>query len=211
MFILIKKSCVESVLTWNKPVHVEMKAFQRGGAFCTSVNRKFNAASLQCVDLCVESKTRGILDARYMLTLYLLDLLSNKGTPWVSKPLGPSMDSNRLDMSLVVSAVPRVTRLQWSASSAVDKRLMTSSSEGFWMHCWIISARLAGFSKFQISLIPLEDALAQLPHEHTVQLMLISGAAIRKAAHEVPYVQPKKHWHKIRLIVIYLKSAILYM
>lgn len=85
MFILIKKSCVESVLTWNKPVHMEMKAFQRGGASCTSVRRKFNAASLQCVDLCVESKTRGILD--------LPDLLSNKGTPWVSKPLGPSMDS----------------------------------------------------------------------------------------------------------------------
>lgn len=69
MFILIKKSCVESVLNWNKPVHMEMKAFQRGGASCTSVNRKFNAASLQCVDLCVESKTRGIPDARYMLTL----------------------------------------------------------------------------------------------------------------------------------------------
>lgn len=75
MFILIKKSCVESVLTWNKPVHMEMKAFQRGGASCTSVNRKFNAAFLQCVDLCVESKTRGILDARYILTLYLPDLL----------------------------------------------------------------------------------------------------------------------------------------
>lgn len=150
MFILIKKSCVESVLTWNKPVHMEMKAFQRGGASCTSVNRKFNAASLQCVDLCVESKTRG---SWMQGTCWLCNFqicwifsLSNKGTPWVSKPLGPSMDSNRLDMSLVVSAVPRVTRLQWSASSAVDKRLMTSSSEGFWMHCWIISARLAVFS-----------------------------------------------------------------
>jgi len=44
--------------------------------------------------------------------------LSNKGTPNVSQPLGPSRDCIRPDTRFCVSCVPLVTCLQWSASSA---------------------------------------------------------------------------------------------
>lgn len=159
MFILIKKSCVEFVFIWNKFVYMEMKVFQRGGVFCIFVNRKFNVVFFKCVDLCVEFKIRGILDVRYMLILYFLDLLLNKGIFWVLKFLGLFMDFNRLNMSLVVLVVLWVICLQWSVSLVVDKCFMILFFEGFWMYCWIILVCLVGFSKFQISFILFEDVL----------------------------------------------------
>ena len=50
-------------------------------------------------------------------------------------------------MSLVVSALPRITRLLWRASSSVDRRLETSLSEGLFIPCWIISASFTAFKK----------------------------------------------------------------
>jgi hypothetical protein len=48
---------------------------------------------------------------------------------------------------------------------------------------------LGGLQELKVSLIPLENALAQFPHEYTVKPMLICSASIGKTAHEVPDIQ----------------------
>lgn len=122
--------------------------------------------------------------------------LSNKGTPNVSHPRGPSNDWIKPDISFWVSSVPLVIRLQWSASSVEERCRLTSFSEGLSTPWRIISSRLAVVSSWRSSSSHLKTHWLSLPMK-----MLYKGC--------LSVVQPegnrriKCQMSNLRIIIVY--------
>lgn len=115
--------------------------------------------------------------------------LSNNGTPNVSHPLGPSNDCIKPDISVWVFSVPRVTHLQWSASSVEERFRLTSFSEGLTTPWRIISSRLAVVSSWRLSSSHLKTHWLSLPMKMLyIQRMLVSGTTRGEPSHKVPDV-----------------------
>ena len=129
-------------------------------------------------------------------TLSWILSLSNKGTPSVSQPVGPSRDCLRPDTRFWVSCVPLVTRLQWSASSAEVRCHLTSLSEGLPTPWRIISFRLAVVSSWRSPSSHLKTHRLSLPMK-----MLYSGC--------LSVVQPegnrlmKCHMSNLKTVIVY--------